>query len=253
MGLFKWRNSWVRRLSIFLIVFILSASPVFAYYSEIKVTGGSNVIMKRLLQEMKTGKSQATSVSTSCKSEKEANRIVNSINNKYFKYWNTASIYVSEYPDGFVFVVYPERNSVEYKINQVLNKKAKKIAKTIKKKSSKVSRIKKAARGVARELSYKWSGYKNYEIVTLKNLRKGKGYCLVYSLLFQAVCDRVGLSCQCVLGDAGGYHSWNRVRVGGSWRYVDTAWYDSGKSKKYLYSKKLWSTHTVQSIIKAWQ
>ena len=94
---------------------------------------------------------------------------------------------------------------------------------------------------------------KNYEIVTLKNLRKGKGYCLVYSLLFQAVCDRVGLSCQCVLGDAGGYHSWNRVRVGGSWRYVDTAWYDSGKSKKYLYSKKLWSTHTVQSIIKAWQ
>lgn len=47
--------------------------------------------------------------------------------------------------------------------------------------------------------------------------------CCGYSDTFKAICDYIGLKCDCVSNDD---HEWNRVWVNGEWLYLDITWDD---------------------------
>lgn len=52
-------------------------------------------------------------------------------------------------------------------------------------------------------------------------LLTGKTVCFGYAGLFQALCDRLGAECEMIYGDN---HVWNRVKMDGTWKYVDITW-----------------------------
>jgi hypothetical protein len=63
-------------------------------------------------------------------------------------------------------------------------------------------------------------------------LRRRRGVCFDYAVLFQAMCRRAGLACEVVSGysrrepaPAGEPdHAWNAVRIDGRWRLLDATW-----------------------------
>lgn len=58
-------------------------------------------------------------------------------------------------------------------------------------------------------------------------LKKGKGTCLGYTLLFQRLAMAVGLKCYMVTGEAGNErHAWNLVKIGRRYYYLDVCWMD---------------------------
>ena len=79
----------------------------------------------------------------------------------------------------------------------------------------------------------------------------GKGQCHTYAEMFRDMCNMAGISCQYVSGNAysGGKwigHAWNKVKLGGTWYYVDSTWNDTTGTSKYLLSKTLWSSHKLK-------
>ena len=89
-------------------------------------------------------------------------------------------------------------------------------------------------------------------------IRKGKGVCADYSLIFRALCVSYGIQCRLISGRtqtmSGVWedHVWNQVRVNGKWYYVDTTWMDAYlspgmklRSVPYYLSKTLWKDHRV--------
>lgn len=59
-------------------------------------------------------------------------------------------------------------------------------------------------------------------------LKDGSAICGGYSQLFTALCERAGVECRTLVGQAGAGdgHAWNAVRLAGEWRYVDATWDD---------------------------
>lgn len=51
--------------------------------------------------------------------------------------------------------------------------------------------------------------------------RTGKTVCFGYASLFQALCERLGAESEMIYGDN---HVWNRVKMDGTWKYVDITW-----------------------------
>lgn len=71
-----------------------------------------------------------------------------------------------------------------------------------------------------------------------------------YADFFKMVCDNMNIPCQYISGlaDNGveiGGHAWNRVKLGGTWYYIDTCWNACLKNNNYYLSRTLWSDHTV--------
>lgn len=77
----------------------------------------------------------------------------------------------------------------------------------------------------------------------------GKGQCCTYAMMFDEMCEALGIECEYVVGDAGGLHAWNRVRIGDSWYWVDVTWFDDINDcfdEEYSLSETLWASHRVQ-------
>jgi len=67
-------------------------------------------------------------------------------------------------------------------------------------------------------------------------LRKGKGICIEYSILFKYICEHVSLQCETIYGAAKSgvlnidsipdrvKHAWNAVKIGDEWKLVDVTW-----------------------------
>jgi hypothetical protein len=67
-------------------------------------------------------------------------------------------------------------------------------------------------------------------------LRKGKGICVDYSILFQFLCEHVSLKCEIIDGAAKNgvlnidsypnsvKHIWNAVKIGNEWKLIDVTW-----------------------------
>lgn len=77
-----------------------------------------------------------------------------------------------------------------------------------------------------------------------------KAVCAGYADFFKMVCDNMNIPCQYISGlaDNGveiGGHAWNRVKLGGTWYYIDTCWNACLKNNNYYLSRTLWSDHTV--------
>jgi transglutaminase/protease-like cytokinesis protein 3 len=92
--------------------------------------------------------------------------------------------------------------------------------------------------------------YDNYAANVLK---KGKGICEGYAVLFQHLCKESGIQCDLVVGRVSGdiktierikgkknfatNHTWDKVKIGDSWYYLDPTWAsgfcDKGVKKYY--------------------
>ena len=82
-------------------------------------------------------------------------------------------------------------------------------------------------------------------------LLHGEGVCQSYSFAFYMMTTAVGLDCRYVSGRvATGNHGWNRVKVDGTWYYIDCTWDDpvgGGKERDtYYLSRTLWSDHVAE-------
>ncbi len=78
------------------------------------------------------------------------------------------------------------------------------------------------------------SVYEQYDYPCNVTLAAATGVCQDYTELFQAMCQRAGIPCEMMTGDAGGPHAWNRVYLDGTWYYVDCTWDDPVGGKPVL-------------------
>ena len=72
-----------------------------------------------------------------------------------------------------------------------------------------------------------------------ESLQTGKAVCWEYASLFHILCERNGIDCEYVEGQANNTieivpHAWNRVRVGGKAYLVDCCWNDTANTDKYF-------------------
>lgn len=73
-----------------------------------------------------------------------------------------------------------------------------------------------------------------------------QGQCWTYAEMFNAMCGVASIEAVEISGYAnGGGHAWNKAKINGEWYYFDITWYDTGYDSKYIFSKTLWSTHTI--------
>lgn len=101
--------------------------------------------------------------------------------------------------------------------------------------------VKKIASWLCNKITYSAS-----QSVWYTALKTGKGNCSAYAEIMEMICQRVGISCKYVTGNAGGPHAWNIVTLSGQKYYVDVCWMDSnGGNTKYLLSSNLWESHTL--------
>lgn len=191
---------------------------------------------------------------------KDAERIISHIEKTRFRYWRNVPVqYGLEIRGDDVratLYVYPKTARPLLKVNELIESKASSVVRKarLKKNSSAKSKATKIAVAAADLLRYEMFDSANPEASSLRNLKKNRGCCLVYSLIYQAACDKAGLRCRVCVGTArGGLHSWNRVRVNGKWKYVDACWYDTTNGdRRYLLSTRLWSSHRVRSQNRTW-
>ena len=86
-------------------------------------------------------------------------------------------------------------------------------------------------------------GYAHYDLSCGLNCRKIQGFmfertgvCHGYAVTFEYFMTLLDIPCNVVLGESGGYHSWNSVFVNGQWLYVDVTKDDPVNSVMDLYS-----------------
>lgn len=67
----------------------------------------------------------------------------------------------------------------------------------------------------------------------------GEGVCEGYALAAYLMLEELGVEAKYVVGDAGGPHAWNLVKVDNAWYHLDTTWNDplpdQGKNIRYDY------------------
>ncbi len=96
----------------------------------------------------------------------------------------------------------------------------------------------------------KWINHYQYEkSVSKKTLRKGKGICGDYAVLYKHLCDLTGVDCVVISGYSktenkdigrkfGEKHAWNAVMINGEWNLVDATWgagYVINESNKFVF------------------
>ena len=77
-------------------------------------------------------------------------------------------------------------------------------------------------------------------------VRNRSAVCDGYSDFVKRVCDMYGVPCEKVIGNVDeGLHAWNRIKIGGTWYYIDTTWNVCLGSNQYYLSRNLWSDHRL--------
>lgn len=87
-------------------------------------------------------------------------------------------------------------------------------------------------------------------------LENGKAQCEGYALLFYAMCRNASIECNIVSGktkDSDGQlingHTWNQVKIGGTWYYIDVCWNDvDAAPNRYFLTEKLWGDHQTSYV-----
>lgn len=236
---------------LFLVMLMCFSIPAHA----VSLGGEEKKVAGRIMNCIKTSKNRVDLVSIPGYKSVNTDAIERYVDEKCGRYYRiTTCSYSPEWRgdswfDGFY--VYTREAKALYNYNTMLEKKAKKIVKRYtNKRMSKKAKAKALAKGVAKYLSYRDFDENNWEVTLSNNLKKNKGVCCTYAQLYQACCDRAKIRCEFVYGYAdGGFHSWNRVRIGGKWRYVDVTWYDCTKQSKYILKSRQWRSHRTQGAV----
>ena len=81
----------------------------------------------------------------------------------------------------------------------------------------------------------------------------GQGRCSSYAVLMKTMANACGIQCDYVRGISTNNlgvtdsHAWNRVKVHGTYYYIDVCWMDNTiRDETYYLSNELWSDHTIQ-------
>ena len=93
-----------------------------------------------------------------------------------------------------------------------------------------------------------------YKCSISRLLFDGDGVCGDYATTFCFLCECIDLPCYYVGGsadngggDGWGPHAWNKVKIDGTWFYIDTYWCAGLHSlKKYFLTENLWSDHVIE-------
>lgn len=113
--------------------------------------------------------------------------------------------------------------------------------------------VHKIAMWICKHTKYKEGNYDNSEAGTL--FKKGTGVCRDYSDAFWSMCKICNIPCKYYTGYANGFHGWNRVKVSGTWYWIDVTWMDNRTiDKRYYLKRRLWNNHkspksTFKSIL----
>ncbi|MDR1699701.1 MAG: hypothetical protein LBR68_00730 [Lachnoclostridium sp.] len=120
-----------------------------------------------------------------------------------------------------------EDNHINSTINSILYKGMKKR-----------EQIKEVHDWMISHIKYDYSGYLNGKVSKSSHTSEGallkrKAVCDGYASAFKKFMDKLGIECHIVYGYASGNgtalpaaHAWNRVRLGGKWKYIDVTYDD---------------------------
>ena len=231
-----------RLLCAVFVFCILSAISVTAetYIRDLK--GPEKTMAEDIMKQVVSGKRKHY-VFTTGLTVAQMIRVNNAIDNTYYAGYNSLILNGkrSRRTGVVTYDVEIDGSRDFYRVNRLLEKYAKQIGKKyVNSKMSSKAKAKALVKGVAKKLSYKPGRDQDN---TLKYLRRKKGDCSVYALLYFAACRECGLDCQFVHVDTDyGPHVCNRVKAGRKWFYTDVSWYDCGK-RGYMLSRSLWSSH----------
>lgn len=106
------------------------------------------------------------------------------------------------------------------------------IQMTIKKGMSTRQKVKAVHDWLIKNVKYDYYNYLRGTVPRVSHMAKGAllrgiAVCDGYSEAFQKIMKELGIPCKVIIGEAqGGGHAWNKVKVGGKWRYVDVTFDD---------------------------
>lgn len=137
----------------------------------------------------------------------------------------TAKIIATVNGKNYPLTISVEETSMDKRIDQI-------IRTTIKKGMSTREKIKAIHNWMIQNIKYDYENYKKGNVPEISHTAKGAllrgvAVCDGYSEAFQKIMNRLGIPCQIVIGESqGGGHAWNKVKVGGKWRYIDVTFDD---------------------------
>ncbi|MDO5155206.1 MAG: transglutaminase domain-containing protein [Eubacteriales bacterium] len=97
------------------------------------------------------------------------------------------------------------------------------------------SRVRKAHDYIRKHMVYSNQYYSPYDA-----LKRGKGMCMSYALLFQRMMQEMKIPCRYIRGTN---HAWNRVKVNGIWYNIDVTWDDNASNPYRYFLKRDWEFH----------
>lgn len=128
----------------------------------------------------------------------------------------------------YVDVTYYETEKEYKQTKRILRK----VVKRIKNKSD-YEKVKYLTKWVSNYLEYDYETTENGSVYDA--IRKHKGDCKSYALLFQRLAVLAGLDCRVVCGNAGfALHMWNAVRLNGKFYYLDVCFGDGDKDNLWF-------------------
>ena len=169
----------------------------------------------------------------------EFNKVRTAINNSYFEYtWGLNTSFSSI--GGNEYRLYATESRKEYNENIAIKEMVIKAANNC------VYSGMNEREAVVAINNYvcRYLTYDNNAIGLYQALKEGRAICGGYASMFNAICRYAGIECYEESGYAssGVPHAWNKVKIGGTWYYVDPTWNDS-TNNEYLLSTTLWSDH----------
>lgn len=133
----------------------------------------------------------------------------------------TATVNGKKYP----LTISVDDKSEDKRVEQIIHM-------TIKKGMSTRQKIKAVHDWLIRNVKYDYYNYLRGTVPRVSHTAKGAllrgiAVCDGYSEAFQKIMKRLGIPCRTIIGEAqGGGHAWNKVKVGGKWRYIDVTFDD---------------------------
>lgn len=80
-------------------------------------------------------------------------------------------------------------------------------------------------------------------------LVEGKAVCDGYSRAFKLLCDKAGIDCIVMSGNADGFaHAWNAVKIEDEWYYTDVTWNDNDEDEELELERMLYLNLTEEMM-----
>ncbi|OSA97298.1 UNVERIFIED_ORG: hypothetical protein B2H98_08105 [Clostridium botulinum] len=128
-----------------------------------------------------------------------------------------------------IVVKYLTTKEQEELINNEINKI---IGEIINDKMTDIQKIEAVNNYLVDKFDYDYTYVSNNPYTAFKT---GKTVCQGYSMTVYKILNKLNIPCEIVVGTSGNTsHSWNKVKINGTWRYLDVTNNDTNRSNKYF-------------------